>query len=294
MKYSAVTIIYNPNSTGPSRQYAEELLEQIATIESLPTARLVATSHAGHAEEIAYELAVDSDHPLIISSSGDGGYHEVVNGALSAQLEGGHPVCAILPAGNANDHSRTVSDRSLIDALRSGDESNIDVLKIRTSNKGVETTRYAHSYIGLGLTPAVAVELNKTDLSKIKEMAIVWRSFFKLKSFKIIHDERTHKLDSLIFTNIGQMAKILTVSKAAKPDDGKFEVVMFKHATRWSLIKKLVRASVTGLDEEKPHSEYMFTLLKRAPIQLDGEIQYLDAGTEVTITAEHQLLATVY
>ena len=101
------------------------------------------------------------------------------------------------------------------------------------------------------------------------------------------------KLDSLIFANIGEMAKVLTVSKVSKPDDGLFEVVTFKHSNKLKLLTKLAKASVDGLKTHKQSKSYAFTVLKKMPIQLDGEVMQLQKNSRVKITAEHKLLSTI-
>src|SRR4051794_35588548 len=122
-KFSVICIIYNPNSTGPSEDLARKLADDIRTTGA--EINLLPTEHAGHATELAFDIATRHDNPLIISSSGDGGYNEVINGALRAQENGAHPVCAVLPAGNANDHSHALSDRPLAEAVRKGKVTNI-------------------------------------------------------------------------------------------------------------------------------------------------------------------------
>src|SRR3982750_2899542 len=102
--YDAITIIYNPNSTGPSEAKARVLHEDLIKRRKRTKITLTPTKRAGHAEDLAYKAAHANRRALIISSSGDGGYHEVINGALRAQLEGAKPTVGLLPAGNANDH----------------------------------------------------------------------------------------------------------------------------------------------------------------------------------------------
>lgn len=293
MKYSPVVMIYNPNSTGPSKKYAATLKRKLAKQYPRLDIQLIATKHAGHAEELAYNIAHISKTPLIISSSGDGGYNEVVNGALRAQNEGATPTCAVLAAGNANDHSRTVQNESLYKAIVANRVKKLDVLKMTVQNGTSVEERYAHSYIGLGLTPVVATELNKTDLNAIKELWIVLRTFYKYRPFKIRHNNRTKELDSIIFANIGEMAKVLTIATDAKPDDGVFEVVTFPHAHKLRLIRQLVKATVTGLEKPNKHKKYQFTILKNMPVQLDGEVKTLAKDSVVTVTSEHKMLRTI-
>ncbi len=122
---------------------------------------------------------------------------------------------------------------------------------------------------------------------------IVAKTLFSLRPFFVTHKHKQQRLDSMVFTNIGEMAKVLTLSKNATPDDGKFEVVMFPHRSRLALISRLIIASVQGLDEDIQTDRYEFTISKRVPAQLDGEITYFDANKPILVTAEHKILRTV-
>jgi diacylglycerol kinase (ATP) len=74
-------------------------------------------------------------------------------------VDGGHAgrddkaVCAVKAAGNANDHRRTTARRPLIDAITAGEVRRIDLLRLAIGDGVRAQTHYAHSYIGLGLTP---------------------------------------------------------------------------------------------------------------------------------------------
>jgi diacylglycerol kinase (ATP) len=293
MRYTSVDIIYNPKSTGPSSRYAKDLKHRLERVFPDLTINLQRTKHAGHAVEIAYECAKASKQPLIVSSSGDGGYNEAINGAMRAQEEGARPICAVLAAGNANDHSRTLQNQELFRGIVKGTTKSIDLLKITYRKDGQPESRYAHSYVGLGLTPVVAVELNKTDLNALNEAWIVMKTFYKFRPFKIQRGSKLLTLDSIVFTNIGQMAKILKISKTARPDDGLFEVITFPHSHKLELIKKLATASVTGLEQSKHYKSYKFTVLKEMPIQFDGEVDSIDKHSTVHVKSEHKILRTI-
>jgi diacylglycerol kinase (ATP) len=245
VEYSTVTIIFNPHSTGPSELYAKRLQRELRKLFPDLKAELKPTKYAGHAEKLAYARAKATKKPLIISSSGDGGYNEVINGAMRAQSEGATPVCAVLAAGNANDHGRTLQSRPLIEAIKEGKETRLDLLKARYKTRGQEKVRYAHSYIGLGLTPVVAVELNKTSLNALKELWIV------------------------------------------------LKIVTFPHSAKLRLARRLAKASMGGLQQTKRASEYSFMVLKKMPVQFDGEVQFIDKDSHVRITSEHRVLRTI-
>ncbi len=291
--FGSVTIIYNPNSTGNSKSDAKELQKQLKkALPEIPV-KSVPTEYAGHAEKIALGLAKSNKKPLIISSSGDGGYHEVINGVMLAGEKGKSAICAILPAGNANDHSRTMQDRPLFQAIKKGKVIRIDLLKVNMKKPGTVSARYAHSYIGLGLTPVIATELNRHTLNAFKETTLTLKTFFKYRPFKIRRNGRIFSFDSLIFANINQMAKVLTLAEKNRPDDGKFEVISFPHAHKFQLIKKLFKAATTGLKNTRRERKYSFEVVKNMPMQMDGEVTKLSKGTRVDITSAREILRTI-
>jgi hypothetical protein len=62
-------------------------------------------------------------------------------------------VCAVIAAGNANDHRRATREQPLIDAIVAGDMRRIDLLRLTIGHGCDQRSQYAHSYIGMGLTP---------------------------------------------------------------------------------------------------------------------------------------------
>lgn len=288
LPYSKIAIIYNPNSTGDSEAMAKELQKKLS--KQLPNLKIesVATKRAGHAQELARKLAKQEKQPLIVSSSGDGGYNEVINGVMESG--NGKSVCAVLPAGNANDHSRTMQDHSLSKQILKNAVTEIDLIKVTVDGK---SSCYAHSYVGLGLTPVVAVELNRHTLNAFRELWLVLNTFFKYRPFKISCQGKVIRLDSLLFANINQMAKVLTLAAKNRPDDGKFEVVSFPASRKWDLIKRLSKAAVSRLEAANRQSEYEFTVIKKMPMQLDGEVMKLKAGSRVKIESAHKALKTI-
>jgi len=163
-RFDTITIIFNPNSSGNAPQLAEELSGVL--VPALPETDVVLqpTEYAGHAIELARDAA-SAGNGLIVSVSGDGGYNEVVNGVMSSGSE--DAVCAVLAAGNANDHSRATGNEELSDAIIEGQVRRIDLLRISIGLPDTEPV-YAHSYIGFGLTPVMAIDLDKGSKGSIK------------------------------------------------------------------------------------------------------------------------------
>ena len=252
--------------------------------------QLVQTEHAGHAVDLAREAATAVDATLVVSASGDGGYHEVVNGVMQAVDAGRVAFAAVLPSGNANDHASTVHTRPLLEAIVAGDVTRLDVLAVDLGDGAI---RYAHSYIGLGLSPVAAVEINRHHFGAVKEVIAVARTFWAYRPFGIVHDGRTIRVDSLVFANIDRMAKYVTLSENGAPVDGRFEVVLIAHRSRPTLLFDVARA-VTGRLRPTSQSEpYRFTTTTAMPLQLDGEVLDLPADADVTVRCHPRALASV-
>ena len=286
--FDRVVVIFNPQSTGDARNKAQELRDELAVRAPDLLVELVETQHAGHARELAADAAA-TGRPLVISVSGDGGYNEVVDGAMRANND--NAACAVLAAGNANDHDRATAEHPLVDAIVSGEVCRIDLLRLTVDG----TSRYAHSYIGLGISPAVALDLEHGGKGSLREVSAAARAFARFRPFEIERPDGTRgRFDSIIFANINQMAKVATLSEDdGRPDDGAFEVITLRHAAKWRILGTALKASVRGLGPQPSATEYAFTTIGATPIQVDGEVMELHANTQVRIDIAPKALRTV-
>ena len=292
-QFSHITIIYNPSSTGASDKIARKLEAQLRLgLPNVPV-NLAPTERAGHATDLAYEAAKDSDNPLVISVSGDGGYHEVINGLLRAQAEGAQPVAGLVPAGNANDHYRNVHSGDFMETVLTGTPRRIDVLKAYARQDGRTLERFAHSYFGVGLSSKIGRELNRAHLNRLNEVAIVWKGLWGLNPVRLKVDGETHEYDSLICSNVRKMSKVFALSDKAQVDDGTFEVTALYRRSRLRLISALLRASTTGLVGARQTDALQFRTFKPTLVQLDGETVTIDAGTDVVVTIEPLILRCI-
>jgi diacylglycerol kinase family enzyme len=198
---------------------------------------------------------------------------------------------AVLAAGNANDHRRVTRERPLADAIVDGDVTRLDLLKM-TADDGREP-RFAHSYIGLGITPTVALELEEGGKGSFREILSTIRSFSRFRPFQIDTDAGRETFDSVIFANIREMAKFAVLSDEGRPDDGRFEVIILRHTAKWRVLATAVRAAVRGLGPQPTAREYRFRTVDPMPVQIDGEISELDRGVAVTIEIMPGALPTV-
>jgi diacylglycerol kinase family enzyme len=290
--FDRIVIIFNPQSTGNAPRLAEELGAELAR--RLPTVPLDLrpTQHAGHARDLAREAA-GTGRPLIVSVSGDGGYNEVVDGVMQSGND--QAVCAVRAAGNANDHRRVTREQPLADAIVAGDVRRIDLLRLTLGTGAAASVRFAHSYIGVGLTPVVAVDLEKGGKGSWREIVTTVRAFSRFRPFPIrLEDGRRRNIDSLVFANIGEMAKYASLSEDGRPDDGRFEVITQRRTGKLRVLGTVLRAVTHGLGPQPSASHYSFTALAPMPLQLDGELIELDENTQVTVDIAPGALATIF
>ena len=293
MQFKNIIIIYNPKSTGKSKHNALNLQKILSKkLPHIPN-KVVPTQYKAHAEELAYAIANKYKAPLIVSCSGDGGYNEVINGVMKAGKAGKNTICAVRASGNANDHSRTMQSKPLWKAIVHDEVTNIDLLRFTVTSGGKKSVRYAHSYAGLGLSPVVAKELDAQVYSRRRELVTVIKTFFKYSPFLILINNKIHKVDSLVFSNINKMAKFIKFSKVNTPDNGMFIVTLFVHRRKRYLALNILKAVFGRLESSYQQSRYEFTALSDMPIQLDGEVMHVKAGSVIRVESVNKALATI-
>jgi len=283
-------LVFNPGKPGMAARIDELQRDLAAGVPDLQV-ELLPTDFAGHARNLARSAAA-AGSPLIVSVSGDGGYNEVINGAMD--VPGSRAVCTVVAAGNANDHHRSMPARPLPEAVREGRVRNIDLLRITFGTEQPAQVHYAHSYIGFGLTPLMAIGIESGGKGKFLELMSVARTLSHLSPFELVRaDGATARFDSLILANISRMAKYGTVSESVGPDDGLFEVVTLPHSGRWKMALMTLRAVTLGLGNQPSVSSYAFTTRDAVPCQIDGEVRHLPAATHVRVESAKGALAVI-
>lgn len=289
MNLHTVIIIYNPNSTGDSETNARTFAKQLKNRDAAMDVTIIATKFAGHAEEIAAEYA-DAADTLIVSSSGDGGYNEVINGVLAS---GGKCVVAVLPSGNANDHHRAVAPDDALKSIVNGKVRRIEAIKIEAMVNGKPWQRYAHSYVGFGLTPKIGKVLTDVRPNAVTEKWHVMKQAFSFKHIKIESDGSVHSYNSLIAATIDRMSKVIKLDESASLNDGKMEIYESKYLSPFTTIKELLFAGVKGVTPTTVTEKFELSSKKPLLVQLDGEVFTLDAKRKVTLTCEKNSITTL-
>jgi diacylglycerol kinase (ATP) len=293
--FDRIVLIYNPVNRRVPLTLAESMRSELGRrLPDVPVA-LQATLHAGHARELAGDAAA-TGRPLIIAVSGDGVYNEVVNGVLD--VSGTEALAAVAAGGNANDHRRSTRRMPLVDAIVTahtrGHPRHLDLLLLTVRSADSEWNQYAHSYIGFGLTPLMAVGLNRDRKGTFAELFSVLRTFTTLTPVEIVRSGGRRELyDSLVFANVARMAKYGRLSKFGRPDDGVFEVVARRHGRRWRIAAMALRATTIGLGAQAHVSRVEFATVNAVPFQIDGEVFHLEPDSVLIIDCVPHALTTV-
>lgn len=192
-------------------------------------------------------------------------------------------VVAVEGAGNANDHWRTVhSGASVVERL-SNNPRLVSLLRLTVSGPK-QLSRYAHSYIGIGLTAEVGKALNQEKLNALNEKRILLRELSRTKYFKAQIGAKAEKLDSLVAANINQMAKVIKLEKELHLDSSHFRLIMHKHRGPWQMLVRMIGAALSADESFGRTKEFELLLLTDATIQCDGEVYELPRGSTVKIT----------
>ena len=293
--FDRIVLIYNPVNRRIPLTLAESLQSDLRRRLPAVPVTLEATQHAGHARQLARGL-VGKGRPLIVAVSGDGVYNEVVNGVTD--VAGSGALTAVAAGGNANDHRRSTRRMPLVDAIvaahADGHARHLDLLRFTVGAGEAGWSQYAHSYVGFGLTPLMAVGLKRDRKGTIAELVSVLRTFTGLAPVEIVRADGRHELyDSLVFASVARMAKYGRISNSGRPDDGQFEVVSCRHGHRWRIAAMALRATTVGLGRQPRVDRVEFATVDAVPVQIDGEILHLEPASEIVVDCVPQALATV-
>ena len=290
-----VAIIYNPKSTRDAHALAKKTKHAIESQANAKKKRLaielIPTQHQYHAEQITAAYALSRRPVIILSASGDGGYNEVVNGALSHRFS--RVITGVLPGGNANDHHASITSGKQIDHIVDGIITRLDVIELNSYVDGSPYRRIAHSYAGIGISARVAGRIDESRPNLIGEKALLLHALFSFRHTTLIVDGQRNHYSSLIFSTVHQMSKVMKLSHVSRPDDGMFEINSIRFKSKLHLFMYAVRASTSGLEPTKTTSKFVCTTVRPTPIQIDGEPLILDGNATLIVRSKRRRLRCV-
>jgi YegS/Rv2252/BmrU family lipid kinase len=214
---------------------------------------------------------------------GDGTVHEVVNGiAGRAGVE-----LAVVPRGTGRDFVRTHGiPKRLADALRIANEGEARPFDLGRATYRVgdhdETARFANAG-SVGMSGVIAAKANNTTKvlgAKTSYLIALGAVFARWKNVELdvkVDGEARSGLMEDVIVGIGRyQAGGMMTTPDAEPDDGLFDVVLIKDATKLEVVRELPRI-YKGTWLPHPKAEVLRGRVVEVetpdplPVQLDGE-----------------------
>jgi diacylglycerol kinase (ATP) len=272
-----LTVIVNPNSGGGR---ARQVLTQLGPALKMlhPDHRLHLTEGPGDAVKLA-RAAADDGATAVVACGGDGTLHEVVNGVLSAAK----PVpVGLIPGGRGSDFARGAGIPLGVDQcleLLAKPPKALDAGKVTLPGKVEYFVNIADAGLG-GFTVETA---NRWRLPVSGQLTYFAASAWGL--FKYTGSQMTLKWDGgeisgrFLVVAVGNGSYFgggMHVCPTAKPDDGKFDVVVMEARGFFFLVSQLPALYGGKLPGTKGVHSFQCTRLtlespETVPLDLDGE-----------------------
>ncbi len=244
------------------------------------------TRYPGHAIKLAKEAA-ESGIETVVAVGGDGTINEVANGIFYSNFK---PKIGIIDCGTGADFVRTVpvgkNYFEAIDTLKTGIPRKIDLVEVEFEDfEGVRRKRVFVNAADAGLGGDTVINVDgapKVMGGKLAFLYGVLRSLVNLKNYtvKINLDGRDlgeYDIISVVVANGRYFAGGMFVAPMAKPDDGRFELVIIKNTTRRKFLKSLplvYKGKHIYIDEVEHFTGGVLELRSETDvmIEMDGEL----------------------
>ena len=222
------------------------------------------TEYVNHAEELVSKLEfVEGD--ALMSVGGDGTISEIITGLLTRNDSFSNSIpLSIVPAGSGNSQANDMQITDYLDALQrltAGKLRKMDIGKVTFFKDGKEQVRYTHNLVGWGL----GVDANILA----ERMRFLGPMRYDIGSLMSIIRGRVRKakcyvdgnlIDSsfilLLIQNTKTGGDRLTLAPMAHVDDGKMDLGVIYHISRFQVLKLFNQLKASGSHVWNPNVEY--------------------------------------
>lgn len=264
-------LIYNPRS---GRQRHAQMLD--AVLASLRAggfaAEPVPTAHAGQATDLARALAAAGEVEAVIAYGGDGTAREVAAGLL------GSPVAlGVLPGGTANLLALALGlPREPVAAA-----ALLGRLPARPFDVGLAGGHPFLMMVSAGLDASMLAGLDEKLKWRFGKSAIVWQGLaewwrYPYPTLEVEADGERFPATFVAVANIPFYAGAFRLAPDARPDDGLFELLVFRGAGRaatfsfaWDLVRSAAHVRRPDVTVRRVRE---VVLRGPAAAQLDGDL----------------------
>ena len=196
--------------------------------------RILLSEYPNHATELA-KRAIKEGYKIVIACGGDGTVGETAEALIGSKVTLG-----ILPLGSANNVARMMHVpfdlEEAAKLLRLGEMRKVDV--------GRCNGEYFLETAGVGIDAAIFPIMNKVDKGEYTRLIDALRTFFRFRPhrLKLVLDKRIIRARALmvLVANGPYWGYSVPLAPNAKIDDGKFDVVVFRNFSKFSLAKHVI------------------------------------------------------
>lgn len=222
------------------------------------------TEHVNHAEELVNRLEF-TEGDVLMSVGGDGTISEIITGLFNRNDSFSDIIpLSIVPAGSGNSQANDMQITDYLDSLQrlnSGKLRKMDVGKVTFFDDGTKRVRYTHNLVGWGLGVDANILAEKMRFLgpmryDIGSLISIIRG--KVRKAKCYVDGNL--IDSsfilLLIQNTKTGGDRLTLAPMAHVDDGKMDLGVIYHISRYQVLKLFNQLKASGSHVWNPNVEY--------------------------------------
>lgn len=269
-----VRVIVNASAGGKggsptTKEDVEALLDHVGI-----TAEVLESGSAAEARRLAAD-AVRAGYAAVVAAGGDG-----TIGAVASELLGTDTSLGVLPGGSIMNIPRMLGlPRDLAAAA-----TVLACGVVRTIDVGEARDRPFFEAGSVGMNAAMFREAQRFETGDHASIArTIWVAFrYRPSRMEIALDDRVLRTRALVVTvaNGPYIGAGMTVAPEARLDDGRFDVTIFEHFSKWELIRHLASIAF-GRRAYAPHlSTYRSSFARISSIHpLPARADSRDLGT---------------
>jgi diacylglycerol kinase (ATP) len=274
-----ILLIVNPCS-GKRRGLA--VLDQVKPVFAAENVELDVrvTEQSGHARQIARDSDM-AEYDGLCLIGGDGTVHEAVSGLI----ERGEPTSiplGVIPCGTGNDVAQHLGANNPLDSARrivAGRTGPFDVARVETGGQ-IDYCVTLVGWTGVADINCKAERLRMLGPPRYA-VAALWQILFpKRRRAKLVLDDQCLEDDFalVVACNTIYSGSGMRLAPRAQVDDGKFDVVILRHASRGRMFRLFAKVfdgshvNMPGVEYYQIHSLRIYSD-DPVPLDIDGEIK---------------------
>jgi YegS/Rv2252/BmrU family lipid kinase len=250
-----IGVVINPRAGGGRMDAAWSAISD-ALARRLGRYEVLRTTRPGEGSRLARRLA-EGGADLVIAAGGDGTISEVADGLMRAARQ---PELGIIPVGTGIDFPRSLElgSRAMeaLEAIASGRRRQLDVGRISyAADGGGLEVRHFINEASFGLSGPVVRAVNAARLrGKSGKLTFLWHTLSQLLRYRPVTLSLSLEGEAAVEARVAVVAVCIgryfgagmMVAPDAVVDDGLFDVVMVRHASRIELVNVLSKAYSGG------------------------------------------------